>query len=223
MEASTLVRSRSKALLSVYAVIGFGLAIGCAWLFTLLADEVPEQGWMAHLDAAVMSWLELHSTEGGESIFVAVSLLGEQLLWPVLVAAGIVLARRRDWRRFALFAVASGGGALLNVALKLSFQRARPMFATEFSLRSWSFPSGHAMVSLICYGLLAWWLASEHPSQKHWIYGAAALLVVAIGFARVYLGVHYVSDVFAGYCAGFVWLTVCITGYRVASNRSPLP
>jgi len=119
----------------------------------------------------------------------------------------------------AVLAATCGGGALLNGALKLAFHRARPTYASEFNPSSWSFPSGHAMDSLIVYGLFAYWLGTRYKAYRRIIYTAAAVLITAIGFARVYLGVHYLSDVVAGYSAGFVWLSVCVTGYQFAERR----
>ena len=86
--------------------------------------------------------------------------------------------------------------------LKTIFHRARPTYASEFHMTSWSFPSGHAMDSLIVYGLFAYWLAEAKPAARRPIFAGAAVLVGAIGFARIYLGVHYLSDVIAGYSAG---------------------
>jgi undecaprenyl-diphosphatase len=115
--------------------------------------------------------------------------------------------------------VTAGGGALLNTGLKSVFHRARPTFASEFPVSSWSFPSGHAMDSLIGYGLLAYWLGERFPHRRFIIRYAAAALILLIGFARIYLGVHYLSDVIAGFAAGTLWLTVCITGYQFAERR----
>ena len=85
------------------------------------------------------------------------------MLIALLVVVAIVLVVRRDWRHLGVLAVTCGGGALLNGVLKLVFHRARPSFATEFNARSWSFPSGHAMDSLIVYGLFAYWLGRRMP------------------------------------------------------------
>jgi undecaprenyl-diphosphatase len=75
------------------------------------------------------------------------------------------------------------------------------------------------MDSLIVYGLFAYWLATRHREHRRLIYIAVALLIGTIGYARLYLGVHYLSDVIAGFSAGFVWLSVCVTGYEFAERR----
>jgi len=174
---------------------------------------------MVRADAAVTAWLQTHGTELGESIFVWISFLGAQVLATLLLIVAVTLLVRRDWRQLAVLAVTCGGGALLNVALKQAFHRTRPSFASEFAVTSWSFPSGHAMDSLIGYGLLAYWLSARFPRARTPILAGAVALIILIGYARIYLGVHYLSDVIAGYAAGLIWLSVCITGYRFAERR----
>ncbi|MGH7615601.1 MAG: phosphatase PAP2 family protein [Gemmatimonadaceae bacterium] len=212
-------RLHPRLYLSAYGVVGLALAVACIWAFFGIADEIPEQGRLVNIDLAAAKWLQVHGTELGESIFVGVSYLGAQALIGLLAIGAIVLAARRDWRHLGALAITCGGGALLNGALKLAFHRTRPVFASEFHEVSWSFPSGHAMDSLIVYGLAGYWLGARFPRARVWIRLGAAALIGAIGFARIYLGVHYLSDVVAGYMGGFVWLSFCITGYRFAERR----
>jgi len=216
---SRFARLHPKLYLGLHASIGLLLAAISTWAFFAIADEVPEKGWMVRVDVAVTAWLQTHGTEVGESIFVGISFLGAQVLATLLLVVAITLVVRRDWRQLVVLAVTCGGGALLNVALKQAFHRTRPSFASEFAVTSWSFPSGHAMDSLIGYGLFAYWLSTRFPRARTTILIGAATLVVLIGYARIYLGVHYLSDVAAGYAAGLIWLTVCISGYQFAERR----
>ena len=217
--ASRFALLHPKAYLGLHGVVGLGLAAACVWVFFAIADAFSEHGPMVRLDMAVAAGLQSHGNERGESIFTFVSLLGGQVLAVLLVIAALVLLARRDWRHLVMIAVTAGGGALLNLALKSAFHRARPSFAAEFPVTSSSFPSGHAMDSLIGYGLLAYWLGSRFPRTQRSINAVVVALVALIGFARIYLGVHYLSDVIAGYSAGFIWLMVSITGYRFAESR----
>ena len=208
-----------RAYLGIHGVVGLALAAACAWAFFGIADEFPEKGGLARFDLLATTWLQVHGTERGESIYVVVSYFGAQVLIALLAIVAILLASRRDWRHLSVLAITCIGGALLNGMLKVIFRRTRPMYATEFNATSWSFPSGHAMDSLIVYGLFAYWVSRKYPSMRVPLFVAAALLVALIGFSRIYLGVHYFSDVIAGYSAGLVWLTVCVTGYRFAEAR----
>jgi undecaprenyl-diphosphatase len=205
--------------LGLYGIVGLLLAAASTWIFFVLADEVPENGWMVRIDNTVTNWLQTHGTEFGESVFWSISLLGAPVLVALLVTVAGVLAYRRNWRRLVALAITCGGGAILNVALKASMQRTRPSYASEFNARSWSFPSGHAMDSVIAYGFLAHWAISRRPQWRKPIIIATIALVGTIGYARIYLGVHYLSDVVAGYCAGCVWLVICINGFRFAQRR----
>ncbi len=181
--------------------------------FAALADEFSEPGRLARLDLSVLNWLQLHGSERGERVFQIVSWLGAPVLFVSDIAVAIVLAVRRRWHWFTLWGVAIVGGVLLDEALKLAFRRARPEVASEFiSSGSWSFPSGHAMNALVGYTMLAYLLRAHVASASTRLYLSlgAAILIAAIGFSRLYLGVHYFSDVIAGYLAGGAWVLACI-------------
>ena len=212
-----------KAYLGVFGVSGLLLAIGLLWGFFAIAEDVPEKGRMDQFDASVVTWLQVHGSERGEAICSVISFIGSPLLIAIVVIAAAWLARRHDWRRFGLLVVAAGGGLLLDQVLKAIYQRARPASASEFvsSLSSWSFPSGHAMGSLVGYGVLAYLALAfvRGSAARRWIVGGTMALILAIGLSRIYLGVHFPSDVIAGYLAGSVWLQVCISGYRFADRR----
>jgi membrane-associated phospholipid phosphatase len=220
---SRFARAHPRAYLAVHALLGFGLSVACAWIFFAIAEDVPENGLMVRIDTTVANWLQVHGTERGEAVFVVVSYFGAQVLIALLAVIAIALVVRRDWESLTLLGVTCAGGALLNAVLKTVFHRTRPPYAAEFHETSWSFPSAHAMNSLIVYGLLVYWLAERRASGAGRLFVGAATLVTAIGFARVYLGVHYLSDVLAGFGAGLTWLAVCITGNRFARRAQRVP
>jgi membrane-associated phospholipid phosphatase len=220
---SRFARLHPTAYLSIHAITAFAVAIACAWLFAAIAEAVPERGMVARLDTAVADWLQVHGSERGELVFLGISWLGSEVVAVIFVVVAAVLARRREWRRLVLLSTACGGAWLLDYALKLVFNRARPPFATEFvNPGSLSFPSGHALESLVAYGLIAHFLGAKYPARRRIVNVAAFVLIALIGFSRLYLGVHYLSDVLAGFLAGFVWLVACITGYEFAEWRKRL-
>ena len=111
------------------------------------------------------------------------------------------------------WAAALIGTALLNTTLKAVIQRLRPQLPEPWITETgWSFPSGHAMGSLVAYGFLAYLLTQMSPAEfpRRTAVMVLATLVLLIGFSRIYLGVHYLSDVIGGYAAATVWLTFCI-------------
>ncbi len=201
------------------AIIGLLL-----WGFGALADEFSEQGRITRLDLAVLNWLQQHGSEKGESVFVFVSWLGAPVLFAVDLVVFVAFAIRRQWRSVTLWTVAVVGGVALDEILKLAFRRVRPGVASEFiSRHSWSFPSGHAMNSLVSYAMLAYLLrqyVTDSRSRIAMTIGFATL-ILAIGFSRLYLGVHYFSDVTAGYLAGSAWVIACVTTDRYAFRRAP--
>jgi undecaprenyl-diphosphatase len=130
---------------------------------------------------------------------------------------------KRRWIVLCGWLAAFVGAGLLDATLKAVISRPRPPGAGVFLLSSsWSFPSGHAMGSLVGYGMLAYVLVVfriRGRSMRMGVVIVAAALVVAIGLSRLYLGVHYFSDVIGGYAAGLVWLSACISGLEVARRR----
>ena len=196
--------------------------IGLTWIFLFIADEIPEPSAIVAADHFVSAWLESHGTEPGESILHAVSYLGAPGLFAIVVAVAAWLAWRRDWVAAIALVATTTCGVLLDSVLKFVFHRGRPETAMEFIRHaSWSFPSGHAMNSMIGYGFLTVLLLGHvrQPRRRAAIVIAAVLLIGVIGFSRLYLGVHYVSDVTGGWLAGGAWLIVCVSAYRFARTR----
>jgi undecaprenyl-diphosphatase len=126
------------------------------------------------------------------------------------------------WRRAAVWLLVTLLGALiLDVTLKLAFHRARPNPFFGPIPDTYSFPSGHSLFSFCFYGVLAGLLAdrARSVSLRVVIWAIAALLVLAIGVSRIYLGVHYPSDVLAGYLVGTIWTAGMVALDRVRQKR----
>jgi undecaprenyl-diphosphatase len=209
-----------RTYLAAHSLVGLVLAVACAWAFVAIADAMAEAGKLARTDLRSAAWLDHHNTEWGESFFVGVSWLGSEMLVVLFVIVAIILVRNRAWLRLSLLSIASIGVWPLNALLKIAFHRTRPSFASEFVTDgSFSFPSGHAMESIVIYGVLAVLIIERHPSRRALVWLAWLGLAALIGFSRLYLGVHYISDVLAGFAAGFVWLFTCVTGYHFAERR----
>jgi len=142
----------------------------------------------------------------------ALSLLGYNILIVELLVALAVFAKLK-WRRAAVWlTVAMAGSLALDLTLKYIYHRTRPTAYFGMAPHSYSFPSGHAMCSFCFYGVLAG-LLSARTKPLGWrilIWFTSAALVIAIGLSRIYLGVHYPSDVVAGYLAAAVWVGTII-------------
>ncbi|CAM2883326.1 phosphatase PAP2 family protein [Rariglobus hedericola] len=133
------------------------------------------------------------------------------------------LAMRRQWGRVALIAGTVAGGYVLSNVLKMSFDRARPDIVPHLSqVHSASFPSGHSMLSSLVYLTLGALLAqaSDRRREKIYFVSVAFFLTFMIGLSRVFLGVHYPTDVLAGWSAGTAWAVAC---WLVAARFTPKP
>lgn len=195
-------------------------AILFLFLFSWLAHEVFE-GETNRFDFAIRGWVhQLASPALTRAMFV-ISWMGSAglLLLFLISIAGFLIFR---WRRGALWLVLSVAGAdVLILTLKYSFHRQRPAAFFGSDPHSYSFPSGHALASFCFYMVLAGLLSSRVRSSglRMAIWIAASLLVAAIGLSRIYLGVHYPSDVIGGYLAAAVWVTTLLAADHMRGRR----
>jgi undecaprenyl-diphosphatase len=201
--------TKKEFALGIFLLTSLGIAVGALILFGWLAEEVL-RGDTTQFDATIRTAVHNHATPLLTTIMQGFSFLGS-VGWVTSFGALVICACFYFKRpRIAGFlAIAMVGAATLDSVLKLAFHRIRPVAYYGVSPRSYSFPSGHALGSLCFYGILAAVLSDRVTSrkQKFFIWLIAALLVASIGFSRIYLGVHYPSDVIAGYLAGAVWVT----------------
>ena len=216
----------SGAYLGRHLTIGLIVSALGLWLFAAITEDVISREPLTQFDVALLEWLHARATPAGYATFNAITQLGSGVtMWAVGLAVAVVLAVRRQRIVLIGWVAAFAGGGILNWVLKQAIQRPRPPYATAFIQdASWSFPSGHAMTSLIGYGMLAYVLVTLWVQRRSWqvsMVVAATLLVVTIGFSRLYLGVHYFSDVVGGYAAGVLWLSACISGVEVARRWTP--
>ncbi|MCC5662190.1 phosphatase PAP2 family protein [Nostoc sp. XA010] len=165
-----------------------------------------------NLDEAILLLIQKLHTPLRDRIMLGITFMGDPVVM-LLSSLGLAISplfyNRR--RQAAILGIAGVGATLLNCLMKLFFGRARPaLWKHIIKVGQHSFPSGHAMVSIVIYGFTGYILAKQFPEWRFWIYGLTIILIAAIGFSRLYLGVHWLTDVTAGYGAGLVWLIVCI-------------
>jgi membrane protein DedA with SNARE-associated domain/membrane-associated phospholipid phosphatase len=209
--------------LGLHLTVGLLTAAGSLWLFGGLAEDLLTGDPIVRFDRTLDDYLHAHATPPLTTFFLIVTALGSIeviVLLGVIVAAFLALGQR--WLILGSWLAAVAGSAVLNHLLKGLFQRPRPYFEHPLLIEtSYSFPSGHAMESFVVYGMLAYFvvLALRTWESRVGVVLGAALLVVLIGFSRMYLGVHYFSDVIAGYAAGGVWLSALITGVETLRRR----
>jgi membrane-associated phospholipid phosphatase len=214
--------AESRRLLSLELLIGLLGAAAALVLFTWLGREVLE-GEVLAFDLRFRELIHSLASPRLTTIMRAASLYGGPA---VLVPAGIVAAVAfwiKGWRRGALLTVVLLSGAgLLNGLLKFSFARVRPASYFNYPLPgSPSFPSGHALYAASLFGGLAVLLTArmENRLLQFLVWLIAVAFILLVGISRVYLGVHYPSDVLAGYAIGIIWVTVVALGDRLITHR----
>ncbi|MGH7460607.1 MAG: phosphatase PAP2 family protein [Longimicrobiales bacterium] len=218
--------ARLKGLIGLTLFISLGLFALGLWAFVRVADSVLE-GETAKFDEGVLRWLDQHATPTLDRMAIEVTALGSGLVVAVVVLAlaAVLWQMGRRYLVYLLF-LTTVGSALLNLILKVSFHRPRPRvfeWRVHFPVTS-SFPSGHAMTAAVVYLTVA--IIIFRLAGSRWL-GAGAilcsiLLMFMVGLSRLYVGVHYPSDVAAGYAAGIAWTGLCAALIGTLHRRSQL-
>ncbi len=193
-------------------LISLVVAVLAVFLFAWLAENVVAQHTAA-FDSSVRTAVHGYASPNLTRLMFAISFMGRGGLIAIAVLAFALFYRFR-WRRAAIWlAVTLAGALVLEVTLKGAFHRPRPIPFFGSTPLSYSFPSGHALFSFCFYGVLAGLLAGRIRSRpgRILVWVLAAILVLAIGLSRIYLGVHTPSDVIAGYLTGTIWTATMVT------------
>jgi undecaprenyl-diphosphatase len=213
----------------VKLLVALALVGACLWAFIEIADEVVE-GEVRDIDTALLlalrdageptnplgpAWLEETARDvtalGGVTVLVLIT----------AIAIGYLLLERKRHAALAVFVAVAGGQAASSL-LKLAFDRDRPDLVPHLaSVYTASFPSGHSMMAAVTYLTLAALLARVHASWRvrGYLMGVALLLTMLVGVSRVYLGVHWPSDVAAGWTLGAGWAIACWLGMRALQRE----
>jgi undecaprenyl-diphosphatase len=191
---------------------GAAAVLTLAGIFTEITEAIMDQDSLTTVDRPILDWLATHRSPTMTGVQIGITNLGSALaLAIVLTVAAIGAAvRLRSWRPIILTLVAAGGIQLLVYTIKLAIARPRPDPAGRLvNADGFSFPSGHSASALACLGVLAWLICMTTRRHVIWAtaWTAAGLLAIAIGLSRAYLGVHYPSDILAGWTLGLIWLT----------------
>lgn len=215
---------------SLYLLIGAFVVLISAGAFYAIAEDIVEQDTIVQFDQVLADFVHLHVADPTLSFVLLFTRLGSEVPTIVSILIGVIFLYRRLWKNFSLVLVGIGGGALLVAIMKALFARPRPIFVQPIQILSdYSFPSGHSFFAVAFYGLIAYFLVQrfKSPFAHLIIYLVASVIVLLIGFTRIYLGVHFLSDVLGGYFAGLGWLIFTLTGveymYRRRARHTPHP
>ncbi|MDB5180222.1 MAG: acid phosphatase [Candidatus Saccharibacteria bacterium] len=207
----TELRQTVLSLLKTYKTRHLFLAFILFWtpviIFAKVAGEIVEKepiGW----DVSILHWIHLFSAPLLDSIFFFITTIGSiQVILPVTIAILAYLLYKKQRLNSLIILFGVGGAAVANVILKLIFHRDRPAFWHSLVTETgYSFPSGHAMASsafALCLIVILW-----NTRWRVLAIIAGAIIVFMVGLSRLYLGVHYPTDVLAGWSVSLVWIII---------------
>lgn len=208
--------------LGVHSIVGFFLVLLTLGIFVELAEGIAPDESFGQFDRELTLTLAQTLTPTTLTGFYWVTQLGNMRTLVLLgVSITVLLLLHTRWLLACCWSIALAGNGLLIRLLKAIFQRERPLHEHGLLIEhGWSFPSGHASGALVAYGMLAYLLV--RLTRRGWhlpVVCAAIGLILLIGFSRVFLQVHYFSDVIAGYLSGGAWLAVCVAGSEIALDH----
>jgi len=206
------------ATFGIFVLIGIAIAIAGTWGFAELAGHVNSGSTQA-FDDAVLQWLGQHRSSALDGVMLDVTSLGTSSVVAMVVGvAALFLWLNQHKHSAILLLVSTFGGVLLNNLLKLGFSRPRPDVIPWITPATfYSFPSGHAMSATVVYSTVAYLAGRLQRTHRARIAVAAlaALIIAIICLSRLYLGVHYPSDVLAGIIIGLAWAGFCMATLEV--------
>lgn len=202
-------RAESQALLTAAVLL-----IGSTWLFLGILEDVVSNDPLVQFDQTVYTLLQGLRTGWADSVMVIATELGGAVgTVPVIITVSLLLAFKRYWRTFGYWLAAVGFAEILVWVLKYTLGRARPN-TIYTGVEQFSFPSGHAALGIVVYGFMGFLLARGKPvREKIAITMLATVAIMLIAFSRLYLGVHWFSDVLASLSLGLAWVTLLGIAY----------
>ena len=215
---------RAPGWLGRWPIIGVVMVLVGGLIFGSLTYDVQTHGPLFQRDVPLST--ELHNEAVNEPPRIIELLtfgffVGKELIQVITVILALYFLHKRFWPELAMLILGLGGGALIWYYLIGIFNRPRPQAQIGIVVTDASFPSGHTISAILCYGLLAYLFVPKMPSLFwKWVVVIAALLTIAfIGFSRLFLGGHYLTDILAGYGLGLAWAGLVYTLIEKISMR----
>jgi membrane-associated phospholipid phosphatase len=211
----------------LHLTIGVLVILLAGWWFGAVAEDLSPDDPLVLTDQRVALWFHQHAAPLIINVAKGITFFGS-VAWLTAISFCLALffIRRRDWLNFFLVALTILGGSMLNVFLKHLFHRQRPLLENPIvTLSSYGFPSGHTMGATLLYGLLALlaWRNLKSRNARVACTLTACLSILLIGFTRIYLGAHFLSDILGAIAAGVFWLAICWTAVEILRRRRESP
>jgi undecaprenyl-diphosphatase len=215
------VNPRIASLIATVSTVALLSCLVILYILAQLSEEVLEQEAFS-FDKTILLWIHQFSNPVLDTVMLNITRLADPHTTVLIAAIALsILWVRRYYQEAKIFLLNGLGGTILSYGLKLVFSKSRPqLWNSPISETSYSYPSGHALGSMVLYGFLAYLLATFSPKYAKVYYCIAAILITLVGLSRLYLGVHWPTDIIAGYGVGFLWITVCITLLKLQQRKS---
>lgn len=208
--------------LTATLLLGIVAIVSASLVFAILPQGLLPNHPLALADRALTDAIRLTVSLSTLQVFAALTVLANTpVQWAVAIVGALILLWRRDYFLATFWIAAIAGNGTLTRALKAIFERARPLRDHDlFAVQGWSFPSGHASGAVAIYGALAYVLIRCTPTAWHLpiVLGATAIAFTT-GCSRIFLQVHYATDVLAGFASGLAWLSVCVISAEVVARH----
>jgi len=210
LDVSTSRDLRVPGWLAKWPMIGLIMILVGSLMFGALAYDVQTHGPLYQRDAPLTNELHAEALKVPERIIELLIFgffVGKELVQGIMVILALYFLHKRFWRELAMLLVGLGGGAIIWYFLIGIFNRARPEAQIGIVVTDPSFPSGHVITAVLAYGFLAYLFVPKMPSRFwKWVLVLAVIFTILyIGFSRLFLGGHYLTDILAGYGLGLAW------------------
>ena len=218
----TFIRERlsPKGYMGLHLTIGLAASVLFVWIFAWITEDVLTGDPFVLVDQWVLHHVLYFKTHTVTRFMIMFTRLGGGTAITIgsfiLTTYLIFIKRRFDY--LITYIIAIIGGSIMVFVLKTAIHRVRPAAGISLvRIEGWSFPSAHSMMSVVFYGIIVHLLVRNMRSWRLQVFmaTAAGFVVFLIGLSRIYLQVHYLSDVLAGFAGGLFWLSICITGLEV--------
>jgi membrane protein DedA with SNARE-associated domain/membrane-associated phospholipid phosphatase len=209
--------------LGLHLTVGLVLSAIFVWIFGGITEDILNGDPIVEFDLWVLNnVLYFRAPAITKFMVIFTHLAGVAAIAAGSLAAITYSLLKRRFDYLVAYVSAILGGGVLLLVLKVAVHRVRPITGTSLiSVGGWSFPSGHAMMSVVFYGMILYFVIRNISSWKLRVFAAitVAFIIFLLGLSRIYLQVHYMSDILAGYMGGLFWLTVCITAIEIYRKR----
>jgi undecaprenyl-diphosphatase len=206
------IHLRITSLIATVGTVGIVSCLLIIYVVAQISDEVLDKEAFA-FDKIILLWIHSFSSPILDRIMHLITRFNDPDVVSIIASVALVLLiGKRCYSEAKIFFINCAGGVVLSYGLKSVFGKTRPdLWQSSITEVSFSYPSGHALGSTVLYGFLAYLFATRFPQFSWLIYLLVVLHIGAIGLSRLYLGVHWPTDIIGGYGIGFLWLTFCTT------------